>query len=615
MREQKGDDIIKSFTVFLTFLASCLFFVYIFTQFWSPVETGDIWWHLSTGRFISQNQHVPFFDPFPFAGEVTPWIFTQWLGSLFYYKIYVFFGLSGLQAFRAFYFLAVFAYLYFAGLKRTPLPLLIFILYVMSYGFAMRIHLRPYLFNVFFVFLFLSILFAHRDRGVRWPLFILPLVGILWINIHLGSLVYGAALICFFIGGYLNDFFKLRITDPDMQQERQALLTKAYCLSVVLCLYLVSFFCTPYGLPGVLYPFKVFLFPGHIRFYGLLAQTVSELQPPKYLLTTSGLWFYLLLFGFFSTWFFSNKRSVLDIILISFSGFIFLYGKRGSLFFTIVAGYLILYHVIHLRWDILNRLQIRIKKLQYVIYIILIVVFSCHIQTFAKENIYLDGQQHKKYSLTTDTLNPQHVLAFSRKHHISGKVYNSDRFGGYMIWGHYPQLRPYVDTRQVNLTSYQNHIYIREDPDELWPLTARLSSFDVVLLDGSLFVNTKIISYLLKDDNWRLNALNGTTFFFTHRSITEEKGLPEIDVAASPQPFDIINIQKHLLILDPRQRSMLVDWFNPPPFYIDDVEKGVTLYDLGYRQAGISYVYQGFRMFPRSYAKDILEMMLHKEAI
>ena len=62
--------------------------IFIFLFFYHPIETEDVWWHLSTGRWIAQHVQVPNEDVFPFAHERTHWLCNnEWLGSVILYGI------------------------------------------------------------------------------------------------------------------------------------------------------------------------------------------------------------------------------------------------------------------------------------------------------------------------------------------------------------------------------------------------------------------------------------------------------------------------------------------------------------------------------------------------
>jgi hypothetical protein len=58
--------------------------VFLFVFFYAPIESSDVWWHLSIGRYILQHATFPYADIFSLKDHHPPWIFPQWLGSVFF---------------------------------------------------------------------------------------------------------------------------------------------------------------------------------------------------------------------------------------------------------------------------------------------------------------------------------------------------------------------------------------------------------------------------------------------------------------------------------------------------------------------------------------------------
>ena len=51
----------------LKYFAVASFFGYVGVLFYMPIEIEDVWWHLSTGRWIMNHFSVPLADPFSFS--------------------------------------------------------------------------------------------------------------------------------------------------------------------------------------------------------------------------------------------------------------------------------------------------------------------------------------------------------------------------------------------------------------------------------------------------------------------------------------------------------------------------------------------------------------------
>jgi len=60
------------------------------------IPSADMWWHLSTGRYILQNHSIPHTDPFSATAAGKPWIAHEWLADILFYGAYSALGSAGL---------------------------------------------------------------------------------------------------------------------------------------------------------------------------------------------------------------------------------------------------------------------------------------------------------------------------------------------------------------------------------------------------------------------------------------------------------------------------------------------------------------------------------------
>ena len=255
-----------------------LFFLALFLSFFRYIEFSDSWWHLAAGRWIVEHHNVPHVDPFVPSGQ-SPWLLTSWLGDIILYLVYQCDGILGLKLFRAFWFVGVLAVFLFYAYRKIPLPGVFILLFLLQCGFSRRCLLRPDIFNFLFIQISLICLLSYYNNSNRRSLGILLIVGIFWLNLHLGGFVYGNALIGFFLLAAIitKSFHKVRD------------------LSIVCILYVFFLSFNPYGLEGAIHPFKIFLAPDYIHFYKF-HQLIEEDQFPSYIYQASGLWAW----GFFA---------------------------------------------------------------------------------------------------------------------------------------------------------------------------------------------------------------------------------------------------------------------------------------------------------------------------
>jgi len=175
-----------------------------------PVGDTDVFWHLNTGGYIVKNLEIPDKDPFSFTtyegirDEEVPRIRYilggYWLSQAIMYLSWRLAGYYGLIILRVLILLGILMVVSSYLIRRDAHPLLI-----ISITLLLGIHLarystdRPQLFSFLFTALYLHEVEAMME-GRRRPCLTLPLINLLWANMH------ASALMGMFIGGiYLVD--------------------------------------------------------------------------------------------------------------------------------------------------------------------------------------------------------------------------------------------------------------------------------------------------------------------------------------------------------------------------------------------------------------------------
>src|SRR5688572_32135439 len=156
----------------------------------NPISVTDFWWQAKTGEIIVRTGSVPARDPFSWTANGEPWLVHEWLTEVFFYLAYVhlpewllLFYKCGLAA------LACALVLARAWIRSGSLVLAIGA--ALAAGFVTRNYadLRPQM--VTFVLLsglLLALDEYHAGRMRRLP-WALPLVFLLWANLHGGVVV------------------------------------------------------------------------------------------------------------------------------------------------------------------------------------------------------------------------------------------------------------------------------------------------------------------------------------------------------------------------------------------------------------------------------------------
>ena len=145
---------------------------------------GDTGWHIRTGDWILQHRMVPTVDFFSFTKAGQPWFAWEWGWDVLFSAVHHFAGLAGV-VFVNVLLLGFISALLFRLIRRcSGNDLLAFLLTILSTcGCMIHWLARPHLFSWLFVLIFAHIILS-AENGNKRLLWYLPLVTLLWANIH-----------------------------------------------------------------------------------------------------------------------------------------------------------------------------------------------------------------------------------------------------------------------------------------------------------------------------------------------------------------------------------------------------------------------------------------------
>lgn len=166
--------------------------------FLTTINDPDYFWHLKTGEYIVLQRALPVGDIFSSRHLGQPWVLHEWLFEVALYLMFAWLGTLGVKLFTVT--LAVFTlgmlFLLMQRISRSPTIAVALLLTVLG-PFAIGISPRPQLITYFCFCFFLFVLVSYKyfDAGVS--LWLLPLLMVVWVNAH-GGYVIGIALIGIF---------------------------------------------------------------------------------------------------------------------------------------------------------------------------------------------------------------------------------------------------------------------------------------------------------------------------------------------------------------------------------------------------------------------------------
>lgn len=414
-RETSIGDGVSLFRFWLP--AVLLFGVFAFSV--PTIPSADMWWHLSTGRYIVRNHAVPHTEPFSATIAGKPWTAHEWLSGVIFYLAYSLLGSAGPLLLAAFVLTLAFWFAY----QRSEGPLLarVFALGLGVWAASPIFSVRPQIFTYLFAAIFLFVLTRYFETGSTKQLVWLPVLTILWVNFH-GGYVLGLTIILLFAAGAVADW---------IAGQAGAVATKRRVLSLALaclaCIAVVPF--NPNGLALYVYPV--------VTLRAWSAQTdILEWQSPNFHLAIFRPFAALLLLTVAVLALSPKRPKPSQVLLFLFFALSALYGMRNLPFFVLVAFPLLAEYAFVPEWK-LPTPSAGLKKILQAAAVAVVAVASAKVAT-AHLSQELDREEYRF---------PARAAAFLEAQKLPAPLFNSYDFGGYLIWRLYPQYRVYIDGR------------------------------------------------------------------------------------------------------------------------------------------------------------------------
>jgi hypothetical protein len=166
---------------------------------------GDPGRHIRLGRYILDHRAIPRIDLFSHTMQGERFIPFEWLSEVIFAAADAWRGLTGVAILTAFLFAGA-VWLTYTATRRSGVPAFM----AVGFGFlalllqAIHIHPRPHMFTTAFTALFSLILLEVRRGASRRWLLALPVLMVLWVNLHGGFLVGFIVLAAFGAEALLN---------------------------------------------------------------------------------------------------------------------------------------------------------------------------------------------------------------------------------------------------------------------------------------------------------------------------------------------------------------------------------------------------------------------------
>lgn len=491
--------------------------VFYFLLLAQPINfsTADLGRHLKNGELFFQNFNIPKTNLYSYTYPNQSFVNHHWGAGVLFYLVHKLGGFTGISVFFIILGLATFLIFFrLAWREKNFWPASILAIVAMPV-IASRIEVRPEIFSYLLAGVFFWILWNYQQDkpphqtstgrfspifsrcsfwcGGKIPkkaLFLLPILTVLWVNLH----------IYFFLGGVLVLIFFLENLWQKLFYKNKEAVLKIKNLGFVFLLLGVAALINPSGVEGALYPLKIFEDYGYRLFENQSVFFIEKLfsYPPA-------LYFKILfVVSFFSwvvaLWRVSKKKTQFNLGLFLLWIFFSYLGWRAVRNFTIFGYFALAISSINLSGVVFIKSKTRYRKFipVFLLIFVLAVIMSANPAFWKSRKPFGLGLQK-------DVLN---AAEFFKKNNLPGPVFNNYDVGGYLIYNLYPQEKIFVDNRpEAYPSSFFQETYIpMQESEEKWQEVNKKYNFQTIFFWRNDLTpwGQKFIARRVNDPKWSL---------------------------------------------------------------------------------------------------------------
>ena len=400
-------------TIFTILIISITFGLMVFLR-----SDPDALWHFSAGKYMVDHHQILTHDVFSWYLAGKYWMSHEWLFEVIIYLYYSIFSDKYLIVFSLVNVLGLLLLIYYTN-KDDIIKNKVFSLFWLTFSIIIGPYIvgRPQLISYILLALTIYLLKDLYDNKDSKKIYFLPLIGIIWSNVHGGSsnLIYIYTFIFMICSLFTFKFSKLEST----RKSKKQILT--YLIIGLLCMLTINI--NPHG-------FKMFLYPYQNLNDSFMVNNITEWRATS-LAITADLFYVGFVFFIFMVMLLSKKKiRLLDFII--FLSVVFL-GFRSVRFWAytyIIMSYFIYYYIPKRKDDPGT------QEIIMLISIGLLIVF---------------GLSYKNIYKNTHKLNISEKMINRIKYEKPKRLYNVYDLGGELI---YNDIKVFIDGRADLYSKY-----------------------------------------------------------------------------------------------------------------------------------------------------------------
>ncbi|KJS29888.1 MAG: hypothetical protein VR64_18560 [Desulfatitalea sp. BRH_c12] len=394
---------------------------------------GDTAYHIRVGQHIIETHSIPKADIYSLHEPKPDWIAHEWLSEVIMAVAHRAYGINGVVVLYAFV-ITLSVYWLFKFLRCFSTNIIFISLVMLLTLAASQIHwlARPHVFSLLLTVIWYAILEFYQ-RDARNNLWCLPLLMLLWVNLH-GGYQTGLILnITFLIGNVLH----CTIFGDSQQVIHKK---KALDISLITLMCLFATFINPNG-------YHILLFPFTLMQEKFIIDRISEFISPNFH-SMMYVPFELTILFFFVILFLSTKKlETIDLGLVLVFLHLALFSRRYIPLFSLIVAPVLLKHMFSWRYLSENKIYRFINRKA---------AGLGEIDKSAKGFLWpalamaviLIGISQNVISYKFDSSKkPLDAIHFINQEKIDGNMFNSDEFGDFLVFYAFPRYRVFIDGR------------------------------------------------------------------------------------------------------------------------------------------------------------------------
>ncbi len=492
-------------------LAACAFFA------WFPLTDSDIWWHLAAGRWMVAHGEFLRADPFSFTVSA-PWVNLHWLFQLAALAVYAVAGGWGLVAVKCVLLAgAVGVVLYaFCGRNRPEYVWGALLAAALLFPVRYLVLARPVVVSLLLLAATCALLERSQATSRRRVLLWLIPLQLVWVNTQplfvLGPVVSAVYLVGTLVGRGAARAGVTFLSDmPAYREGGWKGLAGVLGAQTAVCL------VNPYGWAALMLPLRLYarIDPAN---GSVFSQNISEnvplldlfhTAPGSVVLVVCLALAALTLFAFVPRAL--RPEHVLLFGVLLYLGFS---AERNVLLFVFVAAPIAARYL-----GEVVRTVLPVRAVPWAVRaggaaLAVVIVAEALVHAGVVRTYPLRG------GVSPFRFGEQAVDYLAR-HPVPGNLFNSDRYGGYVLWRLYPPVRVYMDGRFVLRSARVFREYLDAfDHPESFDAIARRDTITYVLTQTAIFERYfPLAEHLYHAAGWELAFADGSTALFVRDSL------------------------------------------------------------------------------------------------